>query len=58
MLAITMEFITNQKGSKSLLWNGSRFTINCKIIWTMELSTGDIARETAQQESPHKAPSS
>jgi hypothetical protein len=26
-----MEFITNQKGNKSLLWNGSRFTVNRKM---------------------------
>ena len=26
-----MEFITNQKGGQSLLWNGSRFTLNRKM---------------------------
>ena len=31
MLTIRMEFITNQKGNKSLLWNGSRFTVNPKM---------------------------
>ena len=28
---IIMEFITNQKGSQSLLWNGSRYTVNRKM---------------------------
>ena len=31
MLTTTMEFITNQKGNKSLLWNGSRFIVNRKM---------------------------
>ena len=26
-----MEFITNQKGTQSLLWDGSRFTVNRKM---------------------------
>ena len=35
VLTITMEFITNEKGNKSLVWNGSRFTVNCNrnIYW-------------------------
>ena len=27
----TMEFVTNQKGGQSLLWNGSRFALNRKM---------------------------
>ena len=44
-----MEFITNQKGGQSLIWDGNRFTTE---RWIMALCIGDATNDHAQPESP------